>query len=156
MTKERKLKKRLRLSSDAKYLHKDFHGALCQIIKYLDDHYGKEHTRMYLKQFAENYYSPLSKKLKENGLQELEKHWQRVFTLESGDFEQFYENEKLVLQVDGCPAIAHLKNINQFVTERFCQTTKVVNEVICRNAGYDCSCHYESGKGRCVQTFWKE
>jgi hypothetical protein len=156
MKTERKLKKRLRLSSNAEYLHKDFHGALCQAVKYLDDHYGKEHTRIYLKQFAGNYYSPVSVRLKENGLQELEKHWQRVFSLENGDFEQFYDNGKLVLKVNTCPAIAHLKKIGQFVTERFCQTTKVVNETICNNAGYNCSCHYEQGEGRCVQTFWKE
>ena len=31
-------------ASDNQYLHKDFHGALCYAIKYLDDNFGEEIT----------------------------------------------------------------------------------------------------------------
>ena len=37
-------------ASDNEYLHKDFHGALCYGIKYLDDVYGQDATAEYIKQ----------------------------------------------------------------------------------------------------------
>jgi len=142
-------------AGDNEYLHKDFHGALCYIIKYLDEVYGAETLEEYLEQLAKSYYSPLIEKLKEKALPALENHWKDIFTREGGKFSLHYENNTLVLNVDECPAIAHLKKTGQFFTHRYCQTTVVVNKTICHEAGYDCTCQYEPGRGRCVQKFWK-
>ncbi len=145
-----------RKASDSEYLHRDFHGVLCYSIKYLDENYGPEATRRYLQQVGETVYSPLIESLRREGLPALERHWRDVFTKESGRFELSYEGGTLVLTVYECPAIAHLKRVNQLFTERYCETTVVVNETICRRAGYRCSCEYERGEGRCVQRFWRE
>jgi len=142
-------------ASDNQYLHKDFHGALCYGIDYLDRLYGPAATDEYLRQVGETYFSPLSEQLKAEGLPALERHWRNVFGLEGGRFTLCYEGDVLVLAVDECPAVAHLKKINKLYTPRFCRTTVVVNETICRRAGYECSCEYEPGRGRCVQKFWK-
>ena len=144
-----------RKAYDNEYLHKDFHGGLCYGIKYIEDNYGQEGLKEYLKQVGKAVYQPLSKALKEHGLAALEKHWQAVFGKEGGKFSLGYEGDKLVLRVEECPAVSHLKKTGQFFTERFCETTAVVNETICEQAGYDCSCKYELGEGRCVQKFWK-
>ena len=143
-------------ASDNEYLHKDFHGALCCAIKYLDDNYGHDATAEYFKQVGTTYFAPLTQQLKKDGLKALENHWQKVFSKEGGKFRLHYEDQMRVLTVDKCPAIAHLKKINQFFTERYCESTVVVNETICNVAGYRCSCQYEPGKGKCVQKFWKE
>ena len=66
----------------------------------------------------------------------MEAHWQSVFEREGGGFSLAYEGRVLVLTVDECPAIAHLKAQGQLYTERFCVTTQVVNETICRAAGH--------------------
>jgi predicted ArsR family transcriptional regulator len=137
------------------YLHKDFHGALCYGIKYLDDHYGPEATAEFLRQVARSYYAPLSEQLKKEGLAAIEKHWREIFTKEGGKFSLEYQDGALVLTVHECPAIAHLRLTNQLFTPRFCETTVVVNETICGEAGYMSSCQYEPGEGRCVQRFWK-
>ena len=143
-------------ASDHEYLHKDFHAALCNGIKYIDDNYGEDATKEYLQQVGATFFEPLSAALKKEGLSALEKHWQKVFDKEEGKFSLTYEQDTLVLKVEECPAVTYLKKINQFCTERFCETTVVVNETICRQAGYQCSCQYQSGKGRCVQRFWKD
>lgn len=140
-------------ASDNVYLHKDFHGAMCYGIKYLDDTLGAEATRAYLEQFARAFYAPLIERLKAEGLGALEKHWREVFEREEGDFKLEYQGETLVLTVKECPAIAHLKQQEQLFTKRFCETTVVVNETICRAAGYACSCEYQPGEGKCVQKF---
>ena len=143
-------------ASDNEYMHKDFHGALCYAIKYIDDNYGFEATTEYLKQVARTYFSPLTEQLAKEGLGLLEKHWQQVFSAEDGRFRLEYRDDTLILTVDECPAIAHLKKIGHLFTERYCETTMVVNETICGRAGYSCSCVYEAGKGKCVQKFWKD
>lgn len=142
-------------ASDNEYLHKDFHGALCYSIKYLDDNYGQEATREYLEQVGRTYYRPLSEKMEREGLSALENHLRDIFSTEGGEFDLRYENETLVLEVSRCPAILHLKKINQLFTQRYCETTVVVNQTICDGAGFECSCEYESGAGKCVQKFWK-
>lgn len=141
-------------SSDNKYLHKDFHGSLCYAIKYLDETYGEQVTEDYLKQVAKTYYAPLTDRLKKEGLSALEKHWKEIFGVEGGKFSIEYKSQKLVLTVDECPAIAHMKRKGLLFTQRYCQTTVVVNETICAEAGYRCSCEYEPGAGKCVQKFW--
>ena len=142
--------------SDNEYLHMDFHGALCYSIYYLDAKYGQEATRRYLRQVGRTCYAPLSERLRAEGLPALDRHWQRVFAQEGGSFSLHYEDEMLVLTIERCPAIAHLKQRDQLFTERYCETTVVVNETICQTAGFGCSCQYEPGQGRCVQKFWQE
>ena len=143
-------------ASDNVYLHRDFHGALCYAIKYLDDRYGGQATEEYLRQVGRTFYQPLIAKLKREGLSALEAHWRSIFGREEGLFTLRQEGPVLVLTVERCPAIGHLKKIGQLCTERYCQTTVVVNDTVCREAGYRCSCEYEPGEGRCVQKFWKE
>ena len=143
-------------AADNVYLHKDFHGALCYAIKYLDDNYGRDETVEYLKQVGSTYFRPLSDQLRREGLSALEKHWRKVFADEGGVFEIGYEGDMLVLEVAECPAVTHLKNQNQFCTDRFCESTVVVNDAICKAAGYECSCSYEAGIGKCIQKFWKK
>lgn len=143
-------------SQNARYLHRDFHGALCYGIKYLDDIYGSQATSDYLRQMACEVYAPLIEAVKNKGLEALRQHWDKVFSLENGEFELFYEGEKLVLIVTKCPAVSHLKEIGQFFTHRFCETTVITNETICSQSGCKCTCDYEPGFGRCVQKFWKD
>jgi hypothetical protein len=143
-------------ASDNVYLHKDFHGALCYSIQYLDERYGEEATKAYLTQVGETFFAPLSEALKRDGLSALEKHWQQIFSLEEGSISLEYEGDVLVLKVKECPAITHLRSRGQLYTDRYCETTVVVNEAVCRGAGYACSCTYEPGQGQCVQRFWKE
>ncbi len=143
-------------ASDREYLHKDFHGALAYALFYLDKTFGEQATTEYLQQVGRTCYIPLIEQIKNEGLSALEKHLRSVFTLEGGRFTVHYEQNTLVMTVTECPAIAHLKKIGQFYSERYCESTRVVNETICQNAGYQCSCSYEPGQGKCTQKFWQE
>jgi hypothetical protein len=142
-------------AADHSYLHQDFHGALCYAIKYLDDHYGPAATEEFLRQVGRSCFAPLGERLKSGGLDALAEHWREVFGREGGKISLEFREGALVLTVDECPAIAHLKKIGQFFTTRYCETTAIVNETVCAAAGYRSSCEYEAGAGRCVQKFWK-
>ena len=145
-----------RKASDNEYLHRDFHGAMCYIVRHLDGTYGADATEEYLRQLGATVYRPLSNQLRSEGLPALEKHWRCVFEREGGKYDLTYEGDVLVLTVEECPAVSHLRKRGQLLTERFCETTVVVNEAICSAAGYVCSCEYVPGAGRCVQRFWRE
>jgi hypothetical protein len=142
-------------AGDHEYLHQDFHGALAYAIQYLDERFGPQATTEYLYQVADTCYAPLTALLQKQGLVALESHF-AIYSREQGRFSVRYDEETLVLEVQECPAIIHLKNTGQLFTERYCESTVVVMDGVCRNAGYCCSCTYEPGQGRCVQKFWKE
>jgi len=81
-------------------IHKDFHGALSVGFEFLDKNYGKKAVEEYLKQVAENVYGWLIKKIKKNGLSELERYWSEIFSEEEGEFEiKRKDNEEIVLKV---------------------------------------------------------
>lgn len=142
-------------AGDHEYLHRDFHGALCYAIQYLDENLGPEFTERYLRDVGRNNYKGLIRTLAAEGLPALERHWRNVFEKEGGTFRMRYEGTTLTLTVEQCPAIAHLQRNGQLFTTRFCETTVVVNDTVCELAGYAASCDYQPGEGRCVQKFWK-
>jgi len=140
------------------HVHKDFHGALSFGLQFLLDRYGPEEMEAYLRRVAEEVYRPLRERLKREGLSALEEHWRKVFTLEGcregEDFALSYEDGVLVLKVHRCPAIHHIRNRGYRLADRFCESTRIVNEGICRPVGYGCSVEYDQEAGRCVQRFY--
>ena len=142
-------------ASDNQYLHKDFHGALCYAIRYLDETFGPDATSQYLRQVGSENFKPLIGELKKQGLVALESHFKRIFELEGGQARFELNHDQLIINVINCPAISHLKSKGLLYTDRYCQSTVNINESICNAAGYECSCDYVAGQGRCVQKFWK-
>lgn len=138
------------------YFHRDFHAATARAVRYLDEHWGPDATEAFLRRVARNVFGELIAELRRDGLDAFERHWRKVFGREGGSYSlaRAANGRELVLTVDECPVISHLKKTNQLATPRMCLTTVVVNEEICRDAGLECSCAYEPGEGRCVQRFW--
>ena len=136
-------------------VHKDFHGAFSYGIQFIMQSYGMDGLRAYLEKLADTVYAPLVKALDVEGLSALRDHWERIFTLEGGKFELRDEGDVLVLDVHECPAIAHLKRQGYTIDPNFCEHTRILNEAICKRAGYQSSVEYDQQAGRCVQRFWK-
>jgi len=144
-----------RSASDNEYLHRDFHGALAYAISYLDRRYGEQGIREYLEQTARNAYLPLIEAVKKDGLTAIESHFRKIFDIEGGEIEIINDGNYLKLTVKKCPAICHLKKTGQLYSDKFCLTTVVVNETVCRQAGIETECEYNIEKGCCVQRFWR-
>lgn len=132
-------------------IHKDFHGALSVGFEFLDKNYGKKAVEEYLKEVAESIYGWLIKKIKNKGLSELEKYWNEVFSEEEGEFKiKRKGDEEIVLKVEKCPAIYHMKEKGYPVYSDFCIQCKIINEVIGEKTGYNSEIKYDK-KGRCEQ-----
>ena len=57
-----------RRAADNVYLHRDFHGALSNALIYLEERFGPEAVREYLRGFALRFYAPLRAEIAERGL----------------------------------------------------------------------------------------
>jgi len=136
-------------------VHKDFHGALSCCLEYIYKKYGEKELDMCLRQIARNVYKPLIESLKSRGLAALEEHWRRIFTIEGGDFDLHYDGDVLVLNVKKCPAIWHMRERGYRIFEKFCEHCRIVNDEICKAAGYNSSVDYDQDAGSCTQKFWR-
>lgn len=137
-------------------IHKDFHGAFSICLDYLKDNFGQEVMQNYLRRMAKNVYHPLIEKLKRKGLKVLEEHWREIFDLENGKYSISYRDNKLILKVKKCPAVSHILKMRYKLSDSFCESTRIVNETICEEAGYRCSLELGNKKGTCEQRFWKK
>ena len=136
-------------------VHKDFHGALSYGLQFLDDHLGQDAAPEFLSFLASSVYRPLVEDIRARGIHALSDHWRRVFELEGGEIELRQDEDRLELRVSRCPAIAHMNEHAYAIATRFCQHTRIVNEAVCRAAGFDCAVECDQAAGRCVQRFWR-
>jgi len=139
--------------SDQPYLHKDFHGALSFAVDYVEDRFGEDALRELLHRVARTVYSPLIERARETGLDAIREHLCEVFAKESGDFEVTVKDHELVFEVKKCPALSHMREQGYRVAKHFCETTRVVNETIAQELGWQSSVEYDQENGTCTQRF---
>lgn len=134
-------------------VHKDFHGTLSYGLQFVENSYGPEGLQEFLSGLAASVYRPLVENLRRCGLPALEEHWRNILGLEGGEFDLHTEDDTLVLTVHRCPAIHHMRQQSYAIADHFCEHTRIVNEAVCRAAGYTSSVEYDQDAGRCVQRF---
>lgn len=135
-------------------VHKDFHGVMSYLIKFIRDNHGEQHMETFFTRAAAYIYKPLIERIKKNNLIEMKKHLEKVFTMEGGKFDIDYENGEITFKVSRCPAIWHMKDHNNEIDKDFCKcSTEIVNKSIAKECGYNFSVEYDQGKGQCIQRF---
>jgi hypothetical protein len=145
-----------RTASDNEYLHKDFHAGLSGGMDYLKEQYGEQAVREYLRGFTLSFYAPLRERLKTEGLQALKEHFQRIYEIEGGEAEFELTEDELVIRVEACPAVKHMKERGYKVSNLFHETTRVVNEALCEGTSFRADlAAYDPETGRSVQRFYR-
>jgi len=145
-----------RKASDNVYLHKDFHGALSTGLEYLHRNYGEQAVKDFLRQFALTFYSPLRNALKERGLSALKEHFEKIYREEGGNIKTEFSKDEMILKVQACPAVMHMREHAYPVASLFHETTKTVNEAICDGSEFAFELvEYDEQTGRSVQRFCK-
>ncbi|MHB9126243.1 MAG: hypothetical protein ACYC4F_09885 [Armatimonadota bacterium] len=145
-----------RRAADNEYLHKDFHGALSAGIDYLADHYGIEGIKEYLRRFAKTYYSPLIEEFKKRGLVALKEHFARIYAIEGGSIGIDCSEDELVLKVEACPAVMHMRGHGYAVSPYFIETIRTVNEALCEGTDFAFELiEYDEETGKSIQRFFR-
>lgn len=143
-----------RQASDNAYRHKDFHGALNQALIYLEQNFGAGAVREYLHQFARAFYSPLTGEIKERGLKALKTYLENLYSLEGAKFSIRCSPDELILSVDACPAVGHIRKMGLPVSRHFDETARTVNSAICEGTGYEFELlEYDPESGRRVERY---
>ena len=146
----------VRHACDNEYLHKDFHGALSVSLDYLLEKYGDESVREYLSQFAASYYAPLIKNLKSIGLIALKEHFEKLYAVECGQVSIDYSDDELILNIEACPAVTHMRQHGYSVSKLFSETSNTVNRTICEETPFEFEMlEYDEEIGKSVQRFYR-
>jgi hypothetical protein len=145
-----------RTATENVYHHPDFHGALSCGLEYLQDHYGPESVKDYLRDFVTAFYAPLKKELQTRGLEALREHFTKLYNDEGGDARITLNADVLLIEVAACPAVMHMRRKNYPVARMWSETTRTVNEVLCDGTAYAADLvSYDEATGRSVQRFFR-
>ena len=143
-----------RSASDNEYLHRDFHGALSAGIDYLDDRYGANAVREYLRGFAVRFYAPTIEALRERGLPALREHFERIYAIEGASPIIRMTEDQLVIEVDHCPAVRHMRARGYAVARMWVETIRAVNEGLVEGTDFAAKLvEYDAETGASVQRF---
>jgi hypothetical protein len=143
-----------RRAADNTYLHKDFHSALNCGIVYLHEHFGEPAVREYLREFTLRWHAPLRQRLAAKGLGALRQYFETLYAVEGAGVRCEQTADELVVQVDACPAVMHMRSRGEAVSPLFSETTRTVNEALCEGTDYVAELvTYEPQTGRSIQRF---
>jgi hypothetical protein len=138
-------------------VHKDFHGILNYLIKFIRENHGEKHLKSFFTESAAYVYRPLIRRIKDNGLIEMKKHLEKTFKMEDGEFDLKFNNNRITFIVKKCPAIWFMKDKRIEIDKDFCKySTEAVNKSMAGECGYNFKVTYIQEKGSCIQEYWKE
>jgi hypothetical protein len=143
-----------RRAADNPYLHRDFHGALNCGISYLHSHFGEAAVRDYLRDFALRWHAPLRQRLVVEGLDALRRHFEAIYAIEGAEVRFEQTVDELVLRVEACPAVSHIRARGAEPSPLFVETVRTVNEALCEGTPYVAELlDYDPQTGGSVQRF---
>ncbi|MEA3401687.1 MAG: hypothetical protein U9R79_10645 [Armatimonadota bacterium] len=145
-----------RQASDNEYLHKDFHGALSCALIYLEENFGPDAVRDYLRTFARRYYAPVSEDLQERGLQAMADRLRRIYDIEGGEVEITLSDDEMMVRVEACPAVTHMRENDYPVSPMWRETIRCVHEAICEGTAFDFDLmDFDKRTGASTQRFYR-
>ena len=131
-------------------LHKDFHANMNATLEYVGRRYGRDALRKLFRETAHKVYGSIYEKLKAGDLSELVEHWRYFMDREGADYSLEESEESVVMTVQKCPAIAHLRKLGLQPSEFFCDQTTLLNEAWCEGTPFEATTEI-TGEGSCIQ-----
>lgn len=143
-----------RRASDNKYLHKDFHISMNMLLQYIHDEYGSDAVTEYLRQFAMEFHSPLSKSLRENGLTQAAEYFHDIYEKEEWPVLITLKDDVLTISQESCPGITHIKKNGHKPMEQYIETYTTIYMTLCESTPYEYVMEkYDPETGACRQRF---
>lgn len=145
-----------RKAADNEYLHQDFHGCLSVGLEYLRENFGEDAVRNYLKVFTQRYYAPMIEEIKQKGLIVLKEYFEEMYQAEGGKVKIDFTPDELVLHIEACPAVIHMRENSYPVSSMWSETSKTVNETLCEGTPFAAELvEYDEETGKSVQRFYR-
>jgi hypothetical protein len=130
----------------------DFFTAINATFRFIERKLGRVGLLRYWQELGEKYYAPVAQRWAAGGLPAVAAHWRAAFAAEPGADVTVEETaDQVLIRVQTCPAIAHLRTQQREITPSFCQHCYFVNEAIAAPAGL--TVRITGGNGSCEQCF---
>ena len=142
-----------RNASDNEYFHMDFHSSLNNGIEYLGSKYGEDVLTDYLTIYTENVYKKVIEDIKARGIDAIaDKIADTYKTEKSEDVLTLTKNgDELIVEIEYCPAVKHLRDTGRSVTKWFSYSTSVVMATLAKYANKTFTMEFyddETGKAK--------
>ena len=121
-----------------KYLHRDFHLAGDNALKYCADQYGEDAVVGFLQDFAKAYYAPIITDAKARGLVALKEWLEKTYLVEEASelFHAELNEDKLSITIDKSPVIEFMRSLNQEPSKYYIEETRTVYAAVAEAAGF--------------------
>jgi len=136
---------------DTGNLHLDFHGTVNTTINYIVKNFGADAIRKIFFNTGRDVYKSIREKLTKGDASELIEHWNYYFNRENAAFRIVSNADNVILYVDECPAVKHIKKLGLELSPHFCDQTDYVNKGICSGTDFDITT-VKTGECSCIQT----
>jgi hypothetical protein len=131
----------------------DFYFAINATFRFIRETLGAGALTAYWQDLGREYMDPVSQRWKAGGLPAVAEYWRAFFAAEPGaEVEVHEEKDRVILDVQTCPAIRHLRAGNRTIDSGFCQHCYYVSEAAAEKAGL--TVRVKGGNGQCLQTFF--
>ena len=144
-------------SEDNKYLHRDFHLLGDLALKYCGEKLGEECVIEFLTAYTKNYYSPVIKRVKENGLSELAAWLEKLYEKEEASelLHTDLTDTDLTVTVDKSPVIEYMRSLGQQPSKYYIEETRTLYKVIAEECGLGFELEYYNEEGGTKFKFFK-
>ena len=137
---------------DTGELHMDFHGATNTTIDYIVEHFGQEALTEIFYRVGKDVYKSIHQGLMNDDPSELIEHLNYYLTREKADY-TLQENENgFVLQVNKCPAVAHIAKLGLKLSPYFERQYIDISNALCDGTPWQCQTDIIA-PGKYKQTF---
>ncbi len=136
---------------DAGNVHMDFHGATNTTIRYIANKFGVDAMKMIFFKTGRDVYRSIREGLQKGDTSELLEHWNYYLGREKAKFRIVSKDDEIVLRIDECPAVRHVRKLGLELSPHFCEQTDSLNKGICSGTGFEIIT-VKTGEASCIQT----
>ena len=142
---------------DNLYLPLEFHGELSGQLDYIEEKYGPDAVREYLRDFARCFYRPVREQLQERGLIALRERFEEVYRHEGAHFSIDFCDDEMTVEVEACPGVTFMRKNSLVVARLWNETYKTTYETICEGVPFAVELlEYDEETGHSVMRFWRQ
>ena len=131
-------------------VHKDFHLATDTTIRYVLSQYGLGFLKELFRRTAHLVYKEIYEALKKGDCKPLVEHLTYFLKREEAVFRVINGKDEVILEIEECPAVKHLKERGREVTTDFCLQTALMNEAWSEGSEFNITT-FITGEGSCRQ-----
>lgn len=145
-----------RNASDNEYFHMDFHSSLNNGLEYLGSKYGEEVLVDFLTTYTENVYKKEIEDIKVRGIDAIADKIKNTYITEKNEdvLTLTKDGDSLIVEIDHCPAVKHLRDTGRKVTPWFKYSTSVVMNTLAKYANKTFTMEsYDDATGKAKYSF---